>query len=179
MARTARTAQANSEKLKAAAQRNKARISYNQTLGAIGDEIDFKKIGKSVFSGKGFSAGLNMFMTFNTFKSNKERGDGTLQAAIKAGANFAIYDAMGMGATMGLHALTSAPKLALNGIEKFNSMSRTMNSMSRFQTFGEGNSFVDTQELATMRQSGMEMAKQSQYMMQQAMMGNEAQYMHR
>ena len=57
-------------------------------------------------------------------------------------------------------------------------MTRQMNSVQRIQTFGEAE-FMDTQQLATMRQAGMELAKMSQYNLQQSMMGNEAQYMHR
>ena len=53
-----------------------------------------------------------------------------------------------------------------------------MNSAANNQVFG-GAQFMDTQQLATMRQSGMEMAKMSQYNLQQTLMGNEATYLHR
>jgi hypothetical protein len=53
-----------------------------------------------------------------------------------------------------------------------------MNSAANFQTFGDAQ-FMDTQQLATMRQSGMEMAKMAQYNLQQTLMGNEATYLHR
>lgn len=70
------------------------------------------------------------------------------------------------------------PTLAVNTVEGINTMSRSMNSMQKRQVFGDAQ-FMDTQQLATMRQSGMELAKMSQYNLQQAMMGNEAEHMHR
>lgn len=72
----------------------------------------------------------------------------------------------------------SAPTIAVSAIEGLNTMSRTMNSMQRRQLFGESQ-FMDTQQLATMRQSGMELAKMSQYNLQQSLMGNEAEHLHR
>ena len=53
-----------------------------------------------------------------------------------------------------------------------------MNSAANFQVFGDAQ-FMDTQQLATMRQSGMEMAKMANYNLQQTLMGNEATYLHR
>ena len=71
-----------------------------------------------------------------------------------------------------------APTMAISAIEGTQKITRQMNSTGRMQTFGEAQ-FRDTQQLATMRQAGMELAKMSQYNLQQSMMGNEAQYMHR
>ena len=63
-------------------------------------------------------------------------------------------------------------------VEGINTMSRSMNSMSKRQVFGDAQ-FMDTQQLATMRQSGMELAKMSQYRLEQTLMGNEAKYLHK
>ncbi|MGL5765978.1 MAG: hypothetical protein ACRCX8_10095 [Sarcina sp.] len=71
-----------------------------------------------------------------------------------------------------------APKAIMSTVEGVNTMSRSMNSLQRRQVFGDSQ-FQDTQQLATMRQSGMELAKMSQYNLQQSLMGNEAEYMHR
>ena len=56
--------------------------------------------------------------------------------------------------------------------------SRRMNSAANQGVFGNAQ-FQDTQQLATMRQSGMEMAKMANYNLQQTLMGNEATYFHR
>ena len=48
-----------------------------------------------------------------------------------------------------------------------------------FASSFSGAQFADNQQLATMRQSGMEMAKMSQYNLQQTLMGNEANHLHR
>ncbi|MGL4878003.1 hypothetical protein [Paraclostridium dentum] len=72
----------------------------------------------------------------------------------------------------------AAPGAIIAGAEGLQKVTRQMNSTTRVQTFGESY-FQDTQQLATMRQAGMEMAKMSQYNLQQSIMGNEAQHMHR
>lgn len=72
----------------------------------------------------------------------------------------------------------SVPTMAVSAVEGINTMSRSMNSMQRRQVFGDVE-FMDTQQLATMRQSGMELAKMSQYNLQQTLMGNEAEHLHR
>ncbi|MEG1494708.1 MAG: hypothetical protein RR406_00190 [Bacilli bacterium] len=79
---------------------------------------------------------------------------------------------------MAAMAAKAVPTIAVSAIEGVNKMSRSMNSMQGRQVFGDSQ-FMDTPQLATMRQSGMELAKMSQYNLQQSMMGNEAEYMHR
>jgi hypothetical protein len=68
--------------------------------------------------------------------------------------------------------------MAIKGTELLYKENRKMNSAANSQVFG-GAQFQDTQQLATMRQSGMEMAKMAQYNLQQTLMGNEASYLHR
>ncbi len=71
-----------------------------------------------------------------------------------------------------------APQVAVSAFEEGSKAMRSLNSLSRVQTFGNA-SFQDTQQLATMRQSGMELATMSQYNLEQSLMGNEAQHLHR
>jgi hypothetical protein len=75
-------------------------------------------------------------------------------------------------------AAKEVPGLVMKGAETLYKENRRMNSAANFQTFGDAQ-FQDTQQLATMRQSGMEMAKMAQYNLQQTLMGNEATYLHR
>lgn len=151
---------------------------FSNTANSIRQEINFSKL-KGVPIGKVGMTGMNLFSSVNAYKENRQKGGTVLGSTLKAGATFAIMDAMNPLIGTGVQMLESVPGIVEKGMTTYSQMSRQMNSMTRFQTFGQGNEFVDTQQLATMRQSGMEMAQMSQYNLQQAMMGNEAQYMHR
>ena len=76
------------------------------------------------------------------------------------------------------HAAKWLPQGIIKGTEALYKENRRMNSAANVQVFG-GAQFQDTQQLATMRQSGMEMAKMAQYNLQQTLMGQEATYLHR
>lgn len=132
---------------------------------------------KKAFSKRNINALFNVFMSVNDYKDARDAGDGVIKAGVKAGSQFVIGEALGWWAAVPMIA-KSVPTLAISAAETAQSITRSMNSSSRIQTFGEA-SFQDTQQLATMRQAGMELAKMSQYNLQQSMMGNEAQYMHR
>ena len=78
---------------------------------------------------------------------------------------------------MGWELAKGIPKAAIKGAEVLYKENRKMNAAAN--QHGLGGDFQDTQQLATMRQSGMEMAKMAQYNLQQTLMGNEATYLHR
>lgn len=135
------------------------------------------KAAKSKTKVGAMGVGLNAFFTYQTYKESRREGNGVLKSTAKAGVDFTMGEAL--GAWMLPYSLArSVPQAVVSGIEATNKMSRDMNSNKRFTTFSDA-SFQDTQQLATMRQSGMEIAKMSQYNLQQTLMGNEAQYMHR
>lgn len=120
---------------------------------------------------------MNIGFAISDFKDSKEAGHGNVRAALHAGKEFALGEVLGLkyGAVM---LAKAAPTLAVSAVEGLNTMSRNMNSTQRRQLFGDAQ-FMDTQQLATMRQSGMELAKMSQYNLQQTLMGSEAEYLHR
>lgn len=132
---------------------------------------------KKALSGRNLNALLNIGFAMNDFHEARNAGDGVLKAGVKAGAQFVAGEALGMW-MMPVMMAKSVPTLAISAVETAQTVTRKMNSINRTQVFGEAQ-FQDTQQLATMRQAGMEMAKMSQYNLQQAIMGNEAQYMHR
>lgn len=132
---------------------------------------------KKALSGRNLNALLNIGMTMNDYHEARNAGDGVLKAGVKAGAQFVAGEALGMW-MMPVMMAKSVPTLAISAVETAQTVTRKMNSVSRTQVFGEAQ-FQDTQQLATMRQAGMELARMSQYNLQQAIMGNEAQYMHR
>jgi hypothetical protein len=121
--------------------------------------------------------GFNIIGAIGDYKSYRREGDGVISAGIKTGAKFAIEEALGFWA-LPIALVKSVPGMAIKGADALYKENRRMNSAANFTLFGDAQ-FMDTQQLATMRQSGMEMAKMSQYNLQQTLMGNEAQYLHR
>ena len=139
------------------------------------EEAAEKNLKKSALRNLGHVA--NGVFAIMDYKDAREAGHSVGRSIVKAGAEFAKGEILG-GWYMASMLAKSVPTMAISTVEGINTMSRSMNSMQRRQVFGDV-SFQDTQQLATMRQSGMELAKMSQYNLQQAMMGNEAEYMHR
>ena len=111
------------------------------------------------------------------YKNARRQGHGVVSSTIRAGVDFALGEAMGMYYPFFLLA-KEAPGMIVKGSEMLYKENRKMNSAANQQIFGSAQ-FQDTQQLATMRQSGMEMAKMAQYNLQQTLMGNEATYFHR
>ena len=132
---------------------------------------------KKIFNKRVFNIGLNAAFAISDYKDARDSGKGVVGSAVKAGALFAAGEVL-QGAMFPVMLASSIPKMTVGAIETTQKMTRQMNNMQRIQTFGESY-FQDTQQLATMRQAGMELAKMSQYNLQQSIMGNEAQYMHK
>ena len=119
----------------------------------------------------------NVAGAVSDYKNARREGHGVVSSAVRAGTEFAIGEALGMYYPLYLLA-KEAPGLVIQGTEMLYKENRKMNSAANQQVFG-GAQFQDTQQLATMRQSGMEMAKMAQYNLQQTLMGQEATYLHR
>ena len=133
---------------------------------------------KKLFTAQGvFGVGMNLFNTVSTYKEERKEGKSVLGSAARAGLDFALGEVLGMK-YMGVMAAQALPRMAVKGLEGLGKLTREKNNMQRHEAFGYA-SFQDTQQLATMRQSGMEMAKMANYNLQQTLMGNEAKYMHR
>ena len=132
---------------------------------------------KKALSGRNLNALMNLGFAVSDYNESRNSGDSVLKAGAKAGTLFVAGEMLG-GWMMPVMLAKQLPTLAVSTIEATQNITRKMNSTARIQTFGEAQ-FQDTQQLATMRQAGMELAKMSQYNLQQSIMGNEAQYMHR
>ena len=121
--------------------------------------------------------GLNILGAVGDYKDARRKGHGMISSVARAGVQFAVGEALGLWA-IPVMAAKEVPGLVMKGAETLYKENRRMNSAANFQAFGDAQ-FQDTQQLATMRQSGMEMAKMAQYNLQQTLMGNEATYLHR
>lgn len=140
---------------------------------------DISKMSPSEFVKEiGVGGVISGLTAVGTYKDNRREGRSVLSSAARAGVDFVLSETLGFGAYMALNLVKEAPDLAVKGAAALFKETRRMNSAARFSTFGDA-SFQDTQQLATMRQSGMELAKMSQYRLEQTLMGNEAKYLHR
>ena len=140
---------------------------------------DISKMGPSEFVKEiGVGGVVSGLTAIGTYKDNRREGRSVLSSAARAGVDFVLSETLGFGAYMALNLVKEVPDLAVKGAAALFKETRRMNSAARFSTFGDA-SFQDTQQLATMRQSGMELAKMSQYRLEQTLMGNEAKYLHR
>lgn len=147
-----------------------------EVLDAEEDIVDkFKNKMKTTSKANLVFSGINAIVQY---KDSRKEGKSVVGSVARAGLDFAFSEILGGPTYMALSFLSAAPGLAIKGTEALHREVRNMNTASRFTVFGEAQ-FQDTEQLATMRQSGMELAKMSQYRLEQTIMGNEARYLHR
>lgn len=113
-----------------------------------------------------------------SYKESRAEGHGVVNSVVKGVGDLMLTEALGPIGYGVYHLAKAAPKAALKGTNMLYQENRRMNSASNFVPLG-GVNFQDTPELATMRQSGMELAKMSQYNLEQTLMGAEAKHLHR
>ena len=148
-----------------------------KTRRTVKNASDAADAAKNVSKAGLVTTGINVISTIEDYKDERRKGHGVISSAAKAGAKFAMYEALGLWA-IPVALVSNAPGAIIKGADMLYKENRRMNSAANFEAFG-GAQFMDTQQLATMRQSGMEMAKMANYNLQQTLMGNEATYLHR
>ena len=134
--------------------------------------------GKGMNLTKAITIGNAAIAAVDKYKESKAEGKSTGSALIRAGGAAVAGEILGIPGTLFLTAAQTAPKAIIAGADALYKEHRRMNSASNFVPLG-GVNFQDSQELATMRQSGMELAKMSQYNLEQSLMGAEAKHLHR
>lgn len=134
--------------------------------------------GKGMNLTKAITIGNAAIAAVDKYKESKAEGKSTGSALIRAGGAAVAGEVLGIPGTLFLTAAQTAPKAIIAGADALYKEHRRMNSASNFVPLGDVN-FQDSQELATMRQSGMELAKMSQYNLEQSLMGAEAKHLHR
>ena len=151
-------------------------IKKNKLLGGSADGDDI--FGWMKKHNIGLGEAINVLSTIGTYKDARKQGKGVVSSIASAAGTFVKGELLGFWGSLGWEAAKGIPKLAIKGAETLYKENRKMNSAANQQIFG-GAQFQDTQQLATMRQSGMEMAKMAQYNLQQTLMGTEATHLHR
>lgn len=134
--------------------------------------------GKGMNLTKAITIGNAAIAAVDKYKQSKAEGKSTGSALIRAGGAAVAGEVLGIPGTIALTVAQTAPKAIIAGADVLYKEHRRMNSASNFVPLG-GVNFQDSQELATMRQSGMELAKMSQYNLEQSLMGAEAKHLHR
>lgn len=167
--------QVKNETREAMEQTTKNKIKEGVEEGA--EETLEKSSIRKIIGKRSFGVILNSGFAISDYKDARNQGKGVIRSAARAGALFAAGEML-QGAMLPVMMAKNLPSMIVSGVDSLQRTTREMNNYSRFQTFGDAH-FQDTQQLATMRQAGMEMAKMSQYNLQQSIMGNEAQYLHR
>lgn len=116
---------------------------------------------------------------YSVFKDHREEGKTILSSAAHTAWDMVLPEFLGWKTHLFLQAASGLPKTF---VEQGVNMSQTVRQYEqaiRDQSPFKTNTFVDSQQIYTMRQAGMALAEQSKYALQQTLIGNEAKYMHR
>ena len=158
--------------------------AFENTINSARDRADGKIAAIKDPSGamgkvmKGLGTAFTVKSAVDKYKESRAEGRSVVSSAVRAGASAAAADMLGPWGSMALGLAQAAPGAIIGATSFVASEYRRMNSAANFTPLG-GTSFQDSQQLATMRQSGMELAKMSQYNLEQTLMGSEAKHLHR
>ena len=135
----------------------------------------FKNMGSKLKLGSMIGVGMNTAFAVGDYKDARAEGSSRMGSLAKAGTTFAMGEVLGFG-MIPLQMAASAPQAAVSAMEGIGKYQRQMNRDARRVPFINSN-FNDYKQAYTMRQAGMQHAQQSQYNLQQTLMGNEASYL--
>lgn len=116
--------------------------------------------------------GMNAYFGISEYGDKRAEGNGVIHSALSAAGDMALgYLSMPLLlAKDALPALAGAGVDVYYGIQQYGRSLQRQNRNTPFQNA----TFVDSQQTYTMRQAGMNLARQGQYAAQQTTMGNEA-----
>ena len=126
-----------------------------------------------------FGTGMVLYNAGSTYFDQRAEGTSRLGSLAHAASELILPEFLGWKTHM---ALGFAPVIAhgvVSGAQNLAQTAREYERAVRDQSPFRTNTFVDSQQIYTMRQAGMALAEQSKYALQQTLIGNEAQYMHR
>lgn len=126
-----------------------------------------------------FNLAFSGYVGYDTYKEERAQGNSRLGALGKATMEFVMPELLGMGGYIAYEAIKALPGAALSAGQYISQQSRIMERNARDQAPFKTNTFVDSQQIYTMRQAGLALAEQSKYALQQSLMGDEARFMHR
>ena len=132
-------------------------------------KISLSRIGEGVFTGG---------LLLNDYSSRRDEGDSVLSAAFGAAAQQGLAMATGFKGYMAFELLRNSGVI-VDALESLSAQRRAYYANEQYQAPFRTNTFVDNEQLYTMRQAGVALAQQAKYKQVATLMGNEARYMHR
>lgn len=134
--------------------------------------------GSESFSvGTVINTGVNGYFAYSTFSDARENGDSFGSAALQGGRDLALGYVLGPKAFIALDLLKEVPGAITSGAETLGQMGRSM-ARTNLNTPFSNATFTDSKQAFTMRQAGMQAAQKAKYSLNQAILGNEARYLH-
>lgn len=128
--------------------------------------------------GTALNLGIGGMFAISEYNDSREEGNGVISSALSAARDFAISNMIGVVPYMAMSILPAAAEGAVDAYDAISQYGRSLDRMSMETPF-INSTFVDTQQTYTMRQAGMNLAKQSKYNIQQVMLGDEARMTYR
>lgn len=138
------------------------------------EKLKTKKLGKLGMVNTVLTGGIGV----QSYMSNRNEGDSVVGAAAKATAETAIASIVGPGMYLAGAAVMHLPGMAVNAYESLSQQARQLEMSGKAVPF-QGNTFVDSKQIFTMRQAAVATMMQSKYNLEHAMQGNEASFLHR
>lgn len=146
-----------------------ARAAFSK-LGSLGNV--------NISKGDVISLGLDAHAGIGGYSGARKEGRGKASSLLQGVTDAFLVNVVGPKLYYGAMIATAAPKFAVKQAENINMQARSMSRSGMNKPF-INSTFVDNEQVYTMRQAGMAMAQQSKYNLQHAMLGNEAKYLHR
>ena len=131
---------------------------------------------KSLGIGDLANFGFTGYMALDTYTTERREGNSFMGAVGQTIMDTALATTLGILPYMGLQLATSLPSMAVDAYKFQRNFRRRLGAEQRQRAF-QNAQFQDTQQTFTMRQAAMAISQRSRYNTQQAMLGNEAQYM--
>ena len=128
--------------------------------------------------GKALGTGLMIYSPIAGYGERRDAGEGVVSSLVKTAGEEALLAMTGFWPYMGYELLKNSGALVEAG-ESLATQRRAFYADSQYQAPFRTNTFVDNEQLYTMRQAGVALAQQTKYKQVATLMGNEARYMHR
>ena len=140
-------------------------------LGKIASKM-FKNDAGQWSKSKMFMGGMNAYMGISEYEDKRQEGNGMLTSALSAAGDVAL-GSLSMPLMLAKDVLPAVVEGGIDAYDKLSAHARSLQKQDRNTPF-QNATFVDSQQTYTMRQAGMNLARQGQYAAQQTTMGNEA-----
>ena len=139
----------------------------------------FPAIKAGAVLGKAVGYGVPIAFGIDSYIDERKQGNTRLGSLGNAITSFVLPEVMGVGGYLLYEGVKALPGAVVGGAQFIERQGRELTRAGRDQSPFRTNTFVDSQQIYTMRQAGMALAEQSKYALQQTLMGDEARFMHR